>query len=96
MVVEDDNDIVDVGRAQGYTRIIQPKRERTDPPFILPHASRGQGVGGGASRRRPPRGGGRGCMTTLPVVEDLGAEEYDNNEFTGDPHDEEEDEVQFN
>ena len=34
-------------------------------------------------------------MTAPPVVEDLGAEEDDDNEFTGDPHDEEEDEVQF-
>ena len=41
MVVEDDDDIVDMGRAQGFTRIVEPKRERTDPPSILPHASRG-------------------------------------------------------
>ena len=96
MVVEDDDDIVDEGRAQGFTTIIEPKRERTDPPSILPHASRGCRVGGGASVGRPPRGGGHGCMTTPPVVEDLSAEEDDDNDFTGDPCDEEEDKVQFN
>ena len=48
MVVEDDK-IVEVGGAQGFTRIIEPKRERMDPPSIPPHASIGRGVGGGAS-----------------------------------------------
>ena len=40
MVVEDDN-IVEVGGAQGFTRIIEPKKERTDPHSIPPHASTG-------------------------------------------------------
>ena len=43
MVVEDDDDIVEVGTAQGFTKIVEPKRERVDPPSIPPHASRGQG-----------------------------------------------------
>ena len=45
MVVEDDNDdIVEVGMAQGFTKITEPKKEKMD----LPHASRGRGVGSGA------------------------------------------------
>ena len=44
MVVEDDDEIVEVGTAQGFTKIVEPKREKVD----LPHASRGQGMGGGA------------------------------------------------
>ena len=95
MVVEDDYNIVEVGTAQGFTKIVEPKRERADPASILPHASRGQGVGGGASQGRPQRGGSHGCVTIPPIVEDLGVKD-DDNEFPGDPHDEEEDEVQFN
>ena len=45
MVVEDDDEIVEVGMAQGFTKIMEPKKEKMDPP----HASRGQGMGGGAS-----------------------------------------------
>ena len=37
MVVEDDDEIVEVGTAQGFTKIVEPKREKADPP----HASRG-------------------------------------------------------
>ena len=48
MVVEDDDDIVEIGTAQGFTQIVEPK-EKTDPPSIAPHASRGCGVGGGPS-----------------------------------------------
>ena len=45
MVIEDDNDdIVEVGMAQGFTKIVEPKKEKMD----LPHTSRGRGVGGGA------------------------------------------------
>ena len=92
MVVEDDDDIVEVGTAQGFTKIVEPKRDRADPPFILPCASRGWGVGGRASQGRPPRGGGCGCVTIPPTVEDLGPED-DDNEFPGNPCIEEEDEV---
>ena len=45
MVVEDDDEIVEVGMAQGFTKIMEPKKEKVDPP----HTSRGQGMGGGAS-----------------------------------------------
>ena len=45
MVVEDDDEIVEVGTAQGFTKIVELKKEKVDPP----HASRGQGMGGGAS-----------------------------------------------
>ena len=41
MVVEDDNDIVEVGTAQGFNKIVEPKRERADPPSIQPLASGG-------------------------------------------------------
>ena len=41
MVVEDDDKIVEVGMAQGFTKIMEPKKEKVDPPLILPHASRG-------------------------------------------------------
>ena len=37
MVVEDDDEIVEVGTTQGFTKIIEPKKEKVDPP----HASRG-------------------------------------------------------
>ena len=37
MVVEDDDKIVEVGMAQGFTKIVEPKKEKVDPP----HASRG-------------------------------------------------------
>ena len=40
MVVEDDN-IVEVGTARGFTNIVKPKKERTDPPSIPPCTSRG-------------------------------------------------------
>ena len=61
MVVEDDDKIVEVGMAQGFTKIMEPKKEKVDPP----HASRGRGIGGGASQGRPPRGGGGGVDTLL-------------------------------
>ena len=54
MVMEDDDDIVEIGTAQGFTQIVEPKKEKTDPPSIAPHASRGHGVGGGASQGGPP------------------------------------------
>ena len=41
MVVEDDNETVEVGMAQGFTKIMEPKREKVDPPSIPPHTSRG-------------------------------------------------------
>ena len=47
MVVEDDDDIVEIGSAQGFTQLVEPKK-KTDPPSIMPHTSRGCGVGGGA------------------------------------------------
>ena len=37
MVVEDDDEIVEVGTAQGFTKIVEPKKEKVDPS----HASRG-------------------------------------------------------
>ena len=37
MVVEDDDKLVEVGTAQGFTKIVEPKKEKVDPP----HASRG-------------------------------------------------------
>ena len=37
MVVEDDDEIAEVGTAQGFTKIVEPKKEKVDPP----HASRG-------------------------------------------------------
>ena len=49
MIVEDDDDIVEIGSTQGFTQLVEPKKEKTDPPFTMPHASRGHGVGGGAS-----------------------------------------------
>ena len=49
MVVEDDDEIVEVGTAQGFTKIVEPKKEKVDPPSIPPHTSRDQGMGGGAS-----------------------------------------------
>ena len=48
MVVEDDN-VVEVSGAQRFTRLIEPKKERMDPPTAQPHTSRGQGTRGGAS-----------------------------------------------
>ena len=45
MVVEDDDEIVEVGTAHRFTKIVELKKEKVDPP----HASRGQGMGGGAS-----------------------------------------------
>ena len=47
MVVEDNN-VVELGRAQRFTRLVKPKKERVYPPTAQPHASRGQGAGGGA------------------------------------------------
>ena len=41
MVVEDDDEIVEVGMAQGFTKIMEPKKEKVDPPPIPPHTSRG-------------------------------------------------------
>ena len=40
MVVEDDN-VVEVSRTQRFTRLIEPKRERMDPPTAQSHTSRG-------------------------------------------------------
>ena len=46
----------------------------------LPHASRGRGKGGGASQGRPPRGGGRGPTVIHPIiVDDLGANDDNDN-----------------
>ena len=45
MVVEDDDQIVEVGMTQGFTKIVELKKEKVDPPCT----SRGQGMGGGAS-----------------------------------------------
>ena len=76
MVVEDDDEIVEVGTAQGFTKIMEPKKETVD----LPHASRGRGMAGGASRGRPPRGGGKGPAVIHPImVDDLGANDDDDN-----------------
>ena len=41
MVMEDDDKIVEVGTAQGFTKIMEPKKEKVDPPPIPSHASRG-------------------------------------------------------
>ena len=41
MVVEDDDKIVEVETAQGFTKIMEPKKKKVDPPSIPPHASRG-------------------------------------------------------
>ena len=94
MVVEDDDDVVEIGSAQGFTQLVEPKKEKTDPPSTMPHASRGCGVGGGASRGRPPWGGGQGCVSVLPTVKDLGDDD-NNNEFLRGPCKEEEEEFQF-
>ena len=59
----------------------------------MPHASRGNGVGGGASRGGPSQGGGQGCMSLPPIMEDLGDGEGD--ELFRDLHEEEEEELQF-
>ena len=72
MVVEDDDEIVEVGTAQGFTKIVKPKREKAD----LPHTSRGRGTSGGASRGGPPRGGGKGSVVVHPImVDDLSADD---------------------
>ena len=34
-------EIVEVGMAQGFTKIMEQKKEKVDPPPIPPHASRG-------------------------------------------------------
>ena len=81
MVIEDDDEIVEVGMAQGFTKIMEPKKEKVDPP----HASRGQGMDGGASQGGPPRGGGKGPAIIYPImVDDLGADD-DNGDLPGDP-----------
>ena len=51
-------------------------------------------MGGGAFQGRPPRGGGKGCMTIPPTMEDLGADD-DDDDFLGDPHDGGEEEILF-
>ena len=89
-----DNNVIEIGKTQGFTRIIEPKREKTDPPSIPPYTSKGWGIGGGASQSKPPRGGSCGCVTLNPVVENLDAEEGDDNEFTEEPRNEE-DEAQY-
>ena len=54
MVVEDDDDIVEIGSAQGFTQLVEPMKEKTDPPSTMPHTSIGRGVEGGASQGGPP------------------------------------------
>ena len=78
MVVEDDDDdeVVEVGTTQGFTKIVELKREKVDPP----HASRGRGVGDGVSRGGPPRGDGRGSVVIPPIpVDDPGANDDDDD-----------------
>ena len=76
MVVEDDDKIVEVGTAQGFTKIVEPKKEKVDPP----HASKDQGMGGGASQGGPLRGGGKGPAVIHPItVDDLGANDDNDN-----------------
>ena len=41
MVVEDDDEIVEVGTAQGFTKIMELKKEKVDQPLIPTHTSRG-------------------------------------------------------
>ena len=41
-MVVDDN-VIEIGRTQGFTRIVEPKMKKTDPPPIPPHTSKGQG-----------------------------------------------------
>ena len=43
MVVEDDDNIVEVGTAQGFTLIMELKKKKTDPPSITPHISEAMG-----------------------------------------------------
>ena len=94
MVVEDDDKIVEVGTAQGFTKIVEPKKEKVDPPPIPLHASRGWEIGSGASRGGPPRGGGKGPVVIPLTMKDLGASDDDNG-FMGDPHDRGEDDIIF-
>ena len=47
MKVEDDEDIVEIGTS--FTQLVEPKKEKKDPPSIMPHTSRGCVVEGGAS-----------------------------------------------
>ena len=85
MVVEDDDEIVKVGMAQGFTKIVEPKKEKVGPTPIPPHASRGQGMGGGASQGRPPRGSGKGPAVIPPItLDDPGAGD-DDYDFLRDP-----------
>ena len=51
-------------------------------------------MGGGASRGRPPRGGGKGPVVIPPIVVDPGAGDDDNN-FLGDTRDGREEEILF-
>ena len=94
MIVEDDEDVVEIGSAQGFTQLVEPKKEKADPTSTMPHASKGHGVGGGASRGRPPWGGSWGCVIIPPTVEDLGDEDDDNVPLRNLPEEEEE-ELQF-
>ena len=78
MVVEDDDEIVEMGTAQRLTKIVEPKKEKVYPPSIPPHTSRGRGMGGGVSRGGPPREGGKGPAVIPPiVVDDPGASDDD-------------------
>ena len=62
--------------AQGFTKIVEPKKEKIDPP----HTSRGKGMGGGAFRGGPPRGGGKRPAVIHPLmVDDLGANDDDDD-----------------
>ena len=42
MVVEDDDEIVEVRMAQGFTKIVEPKKQKVDLPPIPPHTSRAE------------------------------------------------------
>ena len=97
MVVDDEYDHREGGdETPVFTRLVELKREGEDGFRAPSQASRGHGVGRGASRAAPPRGGGRGCMTICPVVKDLVEDDYDyyddeegDNKFTREPRDEE-------
>ena len=52
-------------------------------------------MGGGASRGRPPRGGGKGPAVILPITVDYSGARDDNYDFLGDPHKGGEEELLF-
>ena len=93
-VEEDDEDIVEIGTAQGFTQLVEPKKEKRDSSSITPcTSSRGCGMGGGASQGGPPQGGGQGCVSLLPIMKDLDHGEGD--ELLRDLHEDEEEELWF-